>query len=59
MLASRGGGAPPPIATMDEARREIGRCARLGARHVFLDDADYPPLLAAVSVLALVASVAL
>lgn len=46
MLASRGGGAPPPIATIDEARREIARCAKLGARHVFLGDADYPPLLA-------------
>ncbi|VVT06348.1 DNA protecting protein DprA [Sphingomonas sp. EC-HK361] len=45
MLASRGGGAPPPIATDDDARREIARAAKLGARHLFLDDADYPPLL--------------
>ncbi|KQT31937.1 DNA processing protein DprA [Sphingomonas sp. Leaf412] len=44
-LARRGGGRPvvPDAAT---AAREVETVARLGARHLFLDDADYPSLLA-------------
>lgn len=45
-LASRGGGAAPTIAAPDLVRRELGAAAKLGARHVFLDDPDYPALLA-------------
>lgn len=45
-LARRGGGTPPPIADLRTVEREIAGVARIGARHVFLDDADYPALLA-------------
>lgn len=46
MLASRGGGRPPRIADAGAVRREIAAVDRLGARYLFLDDSDYPPLLA-------------
>ena len=45
-LAARGGGRAPVIASEDAVMREIARTERLGARYLFLDDADYPPLLA-------------
>ena len=45
-LATRGGGAPPPIAPAALAERELAHAARLGARHLFLGDPDYPDLLA-------------
>lgn len=46
-LALRGGGgAPAKLAQPDAIRRELAAAAKLGARHVFLDDADYPRLLA-------------
>ena len=45
-LATRGGGAPPPIAPVALAERELAHAARLGARHLFLGDPDYPDLLA-------------
>ncbi len=46
MLAARGGGRAPVIADPGAVRCEIGAVERLGARHLFLDDPDYPPLLA-------------
>ncbi|MCP3736221.1 DNA-processing protein DprA [Sphingomonas sp. RP10(2022)] len=45
-LARRGGGAPPRVADAAMVEREMAATARLGARYLFLDDADYPPLLA-------------
>lgn len=45
-LAMRGGGAAPVIADAGMARREMAAAARLGARHLFLGDPDYPQLLA-------------
>jgi DNA processing protein len=44
-LASRSGGGfrAAPVADIE---RELKRAASLGARHVFLDDPDYPALLA-------------
>ena len=45
-LAARGGGRPPPVALRAIAEREIATAARLKARHLFVDDPDYPPLLA-------------
>jgi len=45
-LARRGGGKPPTLADTAAVRREIAALATLGARHVFLDEHDYPPLLA-------------
>lgn len=45
-LAARGGGKPPALAPVALAERELATVARLGARHLFLDDPDYPPLLA-------------
>ncbi|MCF3948288.1 DNA-processing protein DprA [Acidiphilium iwatense] len=46
-LARAGGRAKPPaIPSAGDARRELDRHARLGARLIFLNDADYPPLLA-------------
>lgn len=45
-LAMRGGGAAPVIADAGAARREMAAVAKLGARHLFLGDPDYPPLLA-------------
>lgn len=44
-LAGRGGGGQVRIAPADLAEREIARVAELGARHVFVDEADYSPLL--------------
>ena len=46
MLARRGGGAAPKIADEAAARREIAQVAKLAAEHLFLDDHDYPALLA-------------
>lgn len=46
MLATRGGGAAPVIADAGIARREMAMVAKIGARHLFLGDSDYPPLLA-------------
>lgn len=46
MLAARGGGRAPVIADMGAIRREIAAVEKLGACHLFVDDADYPPLLA-------------
>ncbi len=46
MLAQRGGGRNPRIADAALAEREIVATARLGARYLFLDDSDYPRLLA-------------
>jgi DNA processing protein len=45
-LARRGGGQPPKIADSARVMGEIDAVGRLGARHWFLGDADYPPLLA-------------
>ncbi|WP_343519080.1 DNA-processing protein DprA [Sphingomonas sp.] len=45
-LAMRGGGAAPVIADLAAIRREMAAAAKLGARHVFLGDPDYPSLLA-------------
>jgi len=46
MLAARGGGRAPAIADPAAVRREIAAVEKLGARYLFLGDADYPPLLA-------------
>ena len=46
MLAQRGGGRSPRIADVSVAEREIAATTRLGARYLFLDDPDYPRLLA-------------
>ena len=46
MLAARGGGRAPALADLRDIAREIATVARLGARYLFLDDPDYPPLLA-------------
>ncbi len=45
-LAARGGGKAPAIAAPTIAERELAVAAKLGARHLFVDDADYPALLA-------------
>jgi DNA processing protein len=45
-LAARGGGRPPVVALRAVAERELAAGAKMGARHLFLDDPDYPPLLA-------------
>lgn len=45
-LAARGGGKPPVVASRALAERELAQAARFGARHLFLGQADYPPLLA-------------
>ena len=45
-LATRGGGKPPRITDAATVEREIARVEKLGARYLFIDDADYPPLLA-------------
>jgi DNA processing protein len=45
-LAARGGGRTPPVALRAVAEREIATVARLGARHLFVDDPGYPRLLA-------------
>lgn len=41
-LVTRGGGAPPAIATEASAMRELDEVVRLGGRHVFRGDQDYP-----------------
>jgi DNA processing protein len=46
MLAARGGGRAPVLADPRLIEREMGSVAQLGARYLFLGDADYPPLLA-------------
>jgi DNA processing protein len=46
MLVARGGGRAPQLADPGSVRREIAAVERLGARHLFLEDPDYPPLLA-------------
>ena len=46
LLARRGGGRPPALADPRTVAAEIARVADLGARHLFLDDPDYPFLLA-------------
>ncbi|MGH6614813.1 DNA-processing protein DprA [Sphingomonas sp.] len=45
-LAGRGGGRPPVIADRALAERELATAQKLGARHLFLGDHDYPALLA-------------
>ena len=46
MLARRGGGAAPRVPDAGVIRRELTRVEKLGAHTLFLDDLDYPPLLA-------------
>ncbi|HEU4961799.1 MAG TPA: DNA-processing protein DprA [Sphingomonas sp.] len=46
MLAARGGGSPPAVADPRAVEREMRGLERIGARYLFLDDPDYPPLLA-------------
>ncbi len=45
-LARRGGGTAPQPPSAADVDRERQRTVRLGGRYVFLDDPDYPPLLA-------------
>ncbi len=45
-LAVRGGGKAPRIAEAGSIEREIAAVEKLGARYLFVDDPDYPPLLA-------------
>ncbi|MEE2916054.1 MAG: DNA-processing protein DprA, partial [Pseudomonadota bacterium] len=45
-LARRGGGRAPVVPPVALAERESALLARIGARHLFLGDADYPRLLA-------------
>ncbi|HYN46760.1 MAG TPA: DNA-processing protein DprA, partial [Allosphingosinicella sp.] len=45
-LAARGGGRAPKLASKAEIEREIAEVERLGARHLFLGQGLYPPLLA-------------
>lgn len=44
-LAQRAGGKPPRPANREDAERELAAVAALGGRHIFSDDADYPPML--------------
>ena len=46
MLAARGGGRAPTVPDARTILREIAATERTGARYLFLDDVDYPPLLA-------------
>ncbi|MGI4730400.1 MAG: DNA-processing protein DprA [Janthinobacterium lividum] len=46
MLARRGGGEPLAVPARGVVEREMAATERFGARYLFLDDADYPPLLA-------------
>lgn len=46
MLARRGGGRAPELADPRPVAAEVARVAKLGAGYLFLDDPDYPPLLA-------------
>jgi DNA processing protein len=45
-LAARGGGRAPKVIDAGAVEREIAAVEKLGARYLFLDDMDYPPLLA-------------
>ena len=45
-LAARGGGRAPRLASRAAAEREVERVEELGARHLFLGQGLYPPLLA-------------
>ena len=45
-LAARGGGRVPRLASRAMAEREFETVARFGARHLFLGQGLYPPLLA-------------
>jgi DNA processing protein len=45
-LAARGGGRTPRLATRAAAEQELAAVAKLGARHLFLGQGLYPPLLA-------------
>ncbi|MEG3124361.1 DNA-processing protein DprA [Sphingomonas sp. GB1N7] len=45
-LARRGGGRAPVVAPAALAECELVAVAKLGARHLFIEDADYPALLA-------------
>ena len=45
-LARRGGSARFALAKAELVEMEIAAVASFGARHIFLDDDDYPPLLA-------------
>jgi len=45
-LAARGGGRAPKLASRAVIEREIAEVERLGARHLFLGQGLYPPLLA-------------
>lgn len=48
-LAKRGGRTRPLVAApVKEIEAELADAAKLGARHVFLTEADYPPALAAI-----------
>ena len=44
-LAARGGGGTPRLAGAATAEAEMEAVARLGARHIFMDEEDYPRLL--------------
>ena len=46
MLATRGGGRAPAVPDRRTLSREIDATGRAGARYLFIDDADYPSLLA-------------
>ena len=46
MLARRGGGVAPAVASVATVERERAAVARLGGRYLFIGEADYPPLLA-------------
>lgn len=46
MLAARGGGERPLLTDPAAVAREQAAVARLGARHLFFGDGDYPALLA-------------
>lgn len=45
-LATRGGGRAPQLASLESVEREVARVEALGARHLFLGQGLYPPLLA-------------
>ncbi|MEW4466948.1 DNA-processing protein DprA [Parasphingorhabdus sp. JC815] len=45
-LAARGGGRAPRISDADTVWREIEKVEKLGAKYLFMDDPDYPYLLA-------------
>jgi DNA processing protein len=46
-LAQRGGGRAPAVADAGLAERELAKVAKLGGRHLFIDDPAYPALLVA------------